>query len=152
MSGAYVVAGLYLMERIDWSSDSSSGGGLQYIRRKRKSAAHNDVESPQDAASSTVSEKAEDSSRINGGIAASQAVFTWTDLHYTIPYAGTERALLDDVSGFCRPGEMTALVGASGAGKSTCELLGPRHTDKANHRQCLPYSHSGRKLDVSPAT
>jgi ATP-binding cassette, subfamily G (WHITE), member 2, SNQ2 len=132
MSIAYVVAGLYLMEHIDWSSSSGCNQGLRYIRRRRKNAAHDDLESPQVGASHPATEKAEENSPNTAAIAASQAVFTWTDLRYTIPYAGAERTLLDGVSGFCRPGEMTALVGASGAGKSTCELFQLQHHDLAN--------------------
>ena len=41
------------------------------------------------------------------------------DRCYTIPYKGGERLLLDNVSGYVKPGTMTALMGESGAGKTT---------------------------------
>jgi ATP-binding cassette subfamily G (WHITE) protein 2 (SNQ2) len=45
-------------------------------------------------------------------------IFTWRHLQYTVPISGgTERRLLDDVSGFVVPGKLTALMGESGAGK-----------------------------------
>jgi len=56
-------------------------------------------------------------------LAASQSTFTWKDVSYIIPYAGGTKTLLNNVSGYCAPGEMTALVGSSGAGKTTRELL-----------------------------
>lgn len=48
----------------------------------------------------------------------SKGVFMWKDVDYVIPYKGSEKKLLDKVSGFVKPG-LTALMGASGAGKTT---------------------------------
>lgn len=49
----------------------------------------------------------------------SRDVFVWQNVTYTIPYDGSERKLLDNVSGYCVPGTLTALMGESGAGKTT---------------------------------
>ncbi|KAH8835157.1 P-loop containing nucleoside triphosphate hydrolase protein [Flagelloscypha sp. PMI_526] len=46
--------------------------------------------------------------------------FTWEAVNYTVPVPGGTRRLLEDVYGFVRPGTLTALMGASGAGKTTC--------------------------------
>ncbi|KAK7025463.1 ATP-binding cassette transporter snq2 [Paramarasmius palmivorus] len=46
--------------------------------------------------------------------------FTWEKLNYTVPVPGGERRLLHDVYGYVKPGTLTALMGASGAGKTTC--------------------------------
>lgn len=43
----------------------------------------------------------------------------WQNLTYTIPYEKGERRLLQDVQGNVKPGKLTALMGASGAGKAT---------------------------------
>ena len=46
-------------------------------------------------------------------------IFTWRDLVYDIEIKGEPRRLLDHVSGWVRPGTLTALMGTSGAGKTT---------------------------------
>lgn len=45
-----------------------------------------------------------------------KAIFTWKDISLTLP---TGRKLLDDITGYVKPGTITALMGASGAGKTT---------------------------------
>lgn len=52
-------------------------------------------------------------------IAQHKSLFTWENVDYTVPYQNGERKLLNKVNGFAKPGELIALMGASGAGK-TC--------------------------------
>jgi len=52
-------------------------------------------------------------------IPAQKDVFTWRDVVYDIQIKGEPRRLLDHVSGWVRPGTLTALMGTSGAGKTT---------------------------------
>jgi ABC-type glutathione transport system ATPase component len=48
------------------------------------------------------------------------AVLAWKNLHYSVTLMDrTERVLLNNIDGFAVPGEMVALMGASGAGKTT---------------------------------
>ena len=49
----------------------------------------------------------------------SKGIFTWRDVVYDIEIKGEPRRLLDHVSGFVKPGTLTALMGVSGAGKTT---------------------------------
>ena len=48
---------------------------------------------------------------------SSKAVLTWEDLTYDVPVGSGTRRLLNDVFGYVKPGTLTALMGASGAGK-----------------------------------
>lgn len=50
---------------------------------------------------------------------AQKDVFTLRNVVYDITIKGEPRRLLDNVSGFVRPGTLTALMGVSGAGKTT---------------------------------
>ena len=53
-------------------------------------------------------------------------IFTWKDVSYDIEIKGEPRRLLDEVSGFVKPGTLTALMGTSGAGKTTLlDVSGP---------------------------
>ncbi|KAL8740759.1 MAG: hypothetical protein Q9190_006573, partial [Brigantiaea leucoxantha] len=50
---------------------------------------------------------------------ASDEIFTWENVEYSVPYDGGQRKLLNNVHGYAKPGVMIALMGASGAGKTT---------------------------------
>ncbi|OAA78455.1 ABC-2 type transporter [Akanthomyces lecanii RCEF 1005] len=74
-------------------------------------------------------------------------VFTWRDVVYDIPYKGGERRLLDHVSGWVKPGTLTALMGVSGAGKTTLlDVLAQRTTMGVITGDMLV---SGKPLDAS---
>lgn len=49
------------------------------------------------------------------------SVFTWRNLTYTVKTPTGDRVLLDNVHGYVKPGMLGALMGSSGAGKTTCK-------------------------------
>ncbi|KAI0401483.1 putative ABC multidrug transporter [Xylaria palmicola] len=49
----------------------------------------------------------------------SGTVFTFRDINYFVQAGGSEKQLLRNVSGFVTPGKLVALMGSSGAGKTT---------------------------------
>jgi ABC-type multidrug transport system permease subunit/ABC-type multidrug transport system ATPase subunit len=54
-----------------------------------------------------------------GAIEPQTDIFTWRDIVYDVPVKGGNRRLLNRVSGWVKPGTLTALMGVSGAGKTT---------------------------------
>jgi ABC-type multidrug transport system fused ATPase/permease subunit len=55
----------------------------------------------------------------NGIITSGSTTFTFRDINYHVHVAGKEKQLLQNVSGFVTPGKLVALMGSSGAGKTT---------------------------------
>lgn len=49
----------------------------------------------------------------------SDDIFMWKNVNYTVQYDGEDRKLLDDIQGYVLPGTLTALMGESGACKTT---------------------------------
>ncbi|KAM5346289.1 hypothetical protein ACJ41O_009294 [Fusarium nematophilum] len=69
----------------------------------------------------------------NGGDVAAiepqKDIFTWRNVIYDIDVKDGKRRLLDGVSGWVKPGTLTALMGVSGAGKTTLlDVLAQRTT------------------------
>lgn len=64
-----------------------------------------------------------DSNAVSGedikAIQPQKDLFTWRNVVYDITIKGEPRRLLDHVSGWVKPGQLTALMGVSGAGKTT---------------------------------
>lgn len=115
----------------------TSGGGGALVFKKTKAGRNNAqrVAAPQDEEKAAGAGDSSDGSRKASTlgdatdeekedealqqITKSDSIFTWRDVHYTVPYLGGERKLLNGVNGYAKPGVMVALMGASGAGKTT---------------------------------
>ena len=108
----------------------AGGGAVTIFKRGKapksvqKAMDNGHTATDEEMAAKEVNEKIEGDSSSNpmksaAGVAGNTTVFTWQNVNYTIPVAGGERQLLQDVQGYVRPGKLTALMGASGAGKTT---------------------------------
>jgi ABC-type multidrug transport system ATPase subunit/ABC-type multidrug transport system permease subunit len=50
---------------------------------------------------------------------ASKSVLTWEGVNYDVPVPSGHKRILNDVYGYVKPGQLVALMGASGAGKTS---------------------------------
>ncbi|PGH26822.1 hypothetical protein AJ80_01401 [Polytolypa hystricis UAMH7299] len=111
-----------ISETIEWG-DSSAGAVLFSKKKgiKRAKAKRDEETKPDDidykAPPRSTNAKSDDTEV--GEISKTQSAFAWRKLNYVIRQGNSDKVLLNDVSGYCRPGQLTALVGSSGAGKST---------------------------------
>jgi ATP-binding cassette subfamily G (WHITE) protein 2 (SNQ2) len=75
------------------------------------------------------------------------ATFTFENVSYFVNVDGGEKQLLTEVSGYVKPGQLTALMGASGAGKTTLlDTISQRKSEGRTEGQMLL---NGSALDVS---
>lgn len=119
-----------------WQSLSSQNGALAVPREVANKARlpTDDEESrgPADATgtASNLSLDIVDEKNANERLNENKSVFTWKNLNYTVSTSGGRRQLLDDVHGWVKPGQLGALMGSSGAGKTTLmDVLAQRKTD-----------------------
>ncbi|KAK4056102.1 hypothetical protein OIO90_002833 [Microbotryomycetes sp. JL221] len=125
---ACLAACMYAAERIPAAGSTKAflvykrGGGRRFIKANR---------SDEDKASSDSAANGEKKKKDHTeSVAAAHTVFTWKDLSYTVQADGKPKKLLDNVQGWCKPGELTALMGSSGAGKTTLmDVLAQRKTE-----------------------
>jgi hypothetical protein len=52
-------------------------------------------------------------------VSAGETIFTFENIDYFVHHEGKEKQLLQHVSGYVKPGQLVALMGSSGAGKTT---------------------------------
>jgi ABC-type dipeptide/oligopeptide/nickel transport system ATPase component len=52
-------------------------------------------------------------------VSAGETTFTFENIDYFVHHEGQEKQLLQHVSGYVKPGQLVALMGSSGAGKTT---------------------------------
>jgi ATP-binding cassette subfamily G (WHITE) protein 2 (SNQ2) len=73
--------------------------------------------------------------------------FTWENVNYIVPVPGGTRRILHDIHGYIKPGTLTALMGASGAGKTTAlDVLAQRKNVGVVTGDMLV---GGKPLDIS---
>lgn len=152
---AFLVAYLFATE-LNASTSSTAevlvfrrGHVPKYLRDAEKGA-KNDEEAPIAAGASAAKDDAELEKRQDNevqALAPQTDVFSWRDVCYDIKIKGEPRRLLDNVSGWVKPGTLTALMGVSGAGKTTLlDVLAQRVSMGVVTGDMLV---SGRPLDAS---
>ncbi|KAJ2665525.1 ATP-binding cassette transporter snq2 [Coemansia sp. RSA 1199] len=113
----FVIASALVVEFVEFGASSHSIN-VYKRRRPRVNLATEDLV----AESSKLSQSTE-------GNTASGSTLTWKYINYAVPVKGGSKQLLDNVSGYLKPGTLTALMGASGAGKTTLlDALSQRKT------------------------
>lgn len=125
---AFIAISAWLVEVIEWG-DGSSGGVTYSRKRHNRKAKPQDEENKSDEVDYRAPPQIADfdatTAAGNHQLQKTESAFAWKSLKYSINASGSEKTLLNNVTGFCEPGQLTALVGASGAGKSTCMSLSP---------------------------
>lgn len=105
---------------VEMNSETTTTAEVLVFRRghvpKKMLATSSDEEAAGEK--TTTDDSAEQGGDVNV-IPPQKDIFTWTDVDYDIEIKGGTRRLLDHVSGYVKPGTLTALMGTSGAGKTT---------------------------------
>lgn len=115
---------MYFMA-VEFNSSTTSSAEVLVFRRGHVPAYLQDLDKKQandeevgDSGEGANAEKEDGGDDVNA-IPPQKDIFTWRDVSYNIPVKEGDRTLLDHVSGWVKPGTLTALMGTSGAGKTT---------------------------------
>lgn len=98
------------------AEDRDTGSRLLYKRGAKKQL----IEDYLDEEKAVRSQQSQSTlSAEEGKSLGEQSFFTFKNLSYFVQHQGSEKQLLHEVSGFVKPGQLVALMGSSGAGKTT---------------------------------
>lgn len=119
----YVAMTCWLNEVLEWDLDNA--GPIQYKKSQKRLADKRPTSRDEESNPVQVDTKAPPPGSTdpmpNSGLTGTMSTFTWDSLNLNVQTPKETRTLLNGVCGYCKPGTLTALVGASGAGKSTCK-------------------------------
>ncbi|KAK0130195.1 hypothetical protein ONS96_000718 [Cadophora gregata f. sp. sojae] len=111
------------------SASSSIAEVLVFQRGHVPKYLQNNVSTDQGVAAAPNLRELSDEEEVKVALEPQKDIFTWKDVSYDIEIKGEPRRLLDNVSGWVKPGTLTALMGVSGAGKTTLlDVLARRTT------------------------
>ncbi|WWD19932.1 hypothetical protein CI109_104404 [Kwoniella shandongensis] len=120
------------------------GGGGKFIRATAKNGNGPKDEEEGTGEKQNTNKNGEVSDDSIKDVHSVETVFTWKDLTYVVE---GDKQLLNKVSGYCKAGQLTALMGSSGAGKTTLmDVLAQRKSEGTIHGEVLM---NGKKLPMS---
>jgi hypothetical protein len=105
---------------LGWNDSAGAGGALLIPRENQKKVTHLPTRSDEEAQGSDKElqgNNAAGTADVSDGEAAlvrNTSIFTWRNLSYVVKTPTGDRKLLDNVHGYCKPGMLGALMGASG--------------------------------------
>ncbi|KAJ5511411.1 CDR ABC transporter [Penicillium expansum] len=129
---AFFVAffGLYVFCSELIRAEPSKGEVLVFPRGKMPAFAKNvRTDDPEEIIASEKGAVASEPQDTTAAIVRQTSIFHWENVSYEIKIKGTQRRILDSVDGWVKPGTLTALMGVTGAGKtSLLDVLADRVT------------------------
>ena len=104
------------MAAVGFEVNLASGTGAKVLfdrsSRQNELVAERDPEKVVGSSSSSTSDA-------KGDVSVGETTFTFENIDYFVHHEGKEKQLLQSVSGYVKPGQLVALMGSSGAGKTT---------------------------------
>lgn len=149
----FLAMGMFFLERLPAAGSTQGvtlykrgGGGAFVAAAEKNGTAPRDEE--EGGQMTQVTEKPNGDTVVESGqVSAQGTTFTWKDLTYVVRHEKKDLQLLNKVSGYCKAGTITALMGSSGAGKTTLmDVLAARKAEGTITGEVLL---NGRKLPVS---
>ena len=117
---------VYLVATEYNSSKSSSAERLVFRRGhvprnmiRSRNLKDEELNSEETHASGSSGNEKQNKTDVVSAIPPQKAIFTWRNVVHDMLIKGESRRILDYVSGWVKPGTLTALMGVSGAGKTT---------------------------------
>ena len=105
-----------IMAAVGFEINLASGTGAKVLynrsSRRKELVAERDPEK-------TVGSSSSSNSDSKGDVSIGETTFTFENIDYFVHHEGKEKQLLQSVSGYVKPGQLVALMGSSGAGKTT---------------------------------
>lgn len=120
----YISLTCWLSEVLEWELDSAKPvqyKGLQKTLANKGAKRGDEESSPVQVDPNVPASPGSLGTEPNAILTGPGSAFTWDSLGLAVQVRKETRTLLHGVSGYCKPGTLTALVGSSGAGKSTCK-------------------------------
>ena len=104
------------MAAVGFEVNLASGTGAKVLfdrsSRRKELVAERDPEKIVGSSSSSAYDS-------KGDVSVGETTFTFENIDYFVHHEGKEKQLLQSVSGYVKPGQLVALMGSSGAGKTT---------------------------------